>query len=125
MTTKKSYARRLGLVEAVKSGFGIFIKGKILPSVALGVPRQVARVLAEKACRRRVNQENRLNKLLHRTSYRKKNAQGRKFNALVTTMPGWQRHRWAVDGYRGLQQKNIKALKKVIADNPTHIRRIP
>lgn len=128
-TSKICYVRRLGLVEAVKSGFGIFIKGKIQPSLALDVPRHVARMLAEKACRYRVNRENALNRLLARAEYRKKNKQGREFNNLVIGMPGWQRHRWAMrtskgtPGYKGLAQKNVKVLKKFITNNPTRIRK--
>lgn len=117
--SKPSYVRRLGLVEAVKSGFGIFIKGKIRPSVALGLPRLIVRVLAERACRERVNRENALKNQTARQETRKKSPQKWGFNALVNTMPGWQRHRWTSRGYKGLSQKNLKPLKKFIANNPT------
>ncbi len=117
--SKPSYVRRLGLVEAVKSGFGIFIKGRILPSVALGVPRLIARTLAEMACRERVNRENAAKNHEARQAARKGFEQKRKFNALVNPMPNWQRNRWARRGYKGLAQKNLKVMKKFIANNPT------
>ncbi len=117
--SKPSYVRRLGLERAVKSGFGIFVKGKIQPSIALGLPRKVVRILAEKACRYRVNKESAHEKRQARIRARGKNPQGREFNTLVNTMPNWQKHRWARGGYKGLAHKDIKALAKFIKNNPT------
>ncbi len=118
-TTKPSYVRRLGLVEAVKSSFGIFVRGKILPSVALGLPRLVVRVLAEKACRERINRENTAKNHEARHEARAKNPEKQKFNALVNSMTHDQRRAWAKKGHRGLAKKDIKALKRIIKANPT------
>lgn len=116
--SKPSYVRRLGLVEAVKSGFGIFIRGKILPSVALGLPRPVVRILAEKACRERVDRENAAKNHEARREARAKNPEKQKFNDLVNSMTHDQRRAWAKASHRGLAKKDIKALKRIIKANP-------
>jgi hypothetical protein len=123
--SKPSYVRRLGLERAVKSGFYIFVKGKIRPSIALGLPRKVVRSLAEKACRERVNRENVRANRKARKVFRKKNKQAREFNDLANAMPSWQRHYWArriskdKASYVGLRHKDVKALAKFIKNNPT------
>ncbi len=116
--SKPSYVRRLGLERAVKSGFHIFVKGRIQPSVALGMARKVVRELAEKACRTRVNKENALGNLTAKAKVRHLNQQKSKFNDIVNTMTNRQRTQWARAGYKGLNRKNIKALEKFMVDNP-------
>ncbi len=115
-TTKPSYVRRLGLERATKSGFSIFIKGKIEPRVALGLPpgtpRKFVKQLAEKACRERVNKENASGERKSRQASRKDRKQALEFQALVNTMTNRQRTLWARAGYPGLRQKDIKALKR-------------
>ena len=97
---------------AVKAGFGIFTKGRIQPSIALGLPRKAVRVLAEKAVRTRVNRENALKNRKDRKHTRKKQKQKRKFNALVNTMTNHQRTLWVRAGYPGLVEKNVEPMKK-------------
>ena len=104
--------------RAVKSGFGIFVKGRIQPSVALGLVRGVVRDLAEKACRTRVNKENALENLTAKAKARHENPERAKFNDMVNAMTNKQRTRWARTKYKGLAKKDVKALKKFIADNP-------
>ncbi len=110
-TTKPNLVRRLGLERAVKAGFGIFVKGKIQPSVALGMPRKVVRILAEKACRGRVNKEAAHKNRKDRKLTRKENKQKREFDKLVSTMTNSQRTLWAREGYPGLRQKDIERVK--------------
>lgn len=109
--SKPSYVRRLGLERAVKSGFYIFVKGRIQPSIALGLPRKVVRGLAEKACRTRVNRENAYENRKTRKLTRKEVKQKQKFNTLVNTMSNHQRNVWAKAGYPGLRHKDIKPMK--------------
>ncbi len=130
-TTKSNLVKRLGLERAVKAGFGIFVKGKIEPRVALGLPpgtpRKIVKRLAEKACRERVNRESASEERKTRRILRKDKKQALKFQALVNTMTNHQRTLWAREGYPGLRQKNTKALKrftnegfaKLLARRPT------
>jgi hypothetical protein len=117
-TTKPSYVRRLGLERAVKSGFGIFVRGRIQPSIALGLPRPVVRVLTEKACRERINRENAATNRKARREARKINPQKQEFQKLVSSMTRRQRRLWVKKGYKGLEHKDIKAVKKFMAFNP-------
>lgn len=119
--SKPSYVRQLGLEGAVKIGFGINVKGRLKPALALGMARKWVRQLAEKAVRNRVNRDNWLKRRLDRVGSARSvaNVQRREFNDLVITMANKQRNWWARrTKYIGLYNKDIKALKKFITNNP-------
>jgi hypothetical protein len=83
------------LARAVKLAFGITLKGRLQPSVALGMSREKVKKVTERALRRQINREGRRENRRKRRELKTKDKQGRKFNKAVNRMTNWQRNQWA------------------------------